>query len=61
MQLSIYRYMAQKMGLSVLGAKVLHLTEEGCEEIEIEYLGDEWVENTMRLYSEGKRAEENWL
>lgn len=58
MQLSIYRYMAQKMGLSVLGTKVLHLTEEGCEEIEMEYLGDEWVENTMRLYSEGKRAEE---
>lgn len=56
-QLSFYRYMAQKMGLSVLDQKVLHLTAEGCEEIPLEYLGDAFVEETMKLYSEGKKAQ----
>lgn len=56
MQLSFYRYMAQKMGLSVLGTKVLHLTADGCEVIELEYLGDDFVEATMKLYSEGQKA-----
>lgn len=56
MQLSFYRYMAQKMGLSVLGTKVLHLTADGCEEIPLEYLGDDFVEATMKMYKEGTKV-----
>lgn len=56
MQLSFYRYMAQKMGLSVLGTKVLHLTAEGCEVIDLEYLGDEFVLKTMEMFKKGEKA-----
>lgn len=58
MQLSIYWYQLKQAKKSVLGAKVVHLTQDGYEEIPLEYLGDEFVEETMRLYSEGKKAEE---
>lgn len=57
MQLSFYWYMLKAEGKSVLGAKVLHLTADNCEEIPLEYLGDEFVENTMKLYAEGKKAQ----
>lgn len=56
-QLSFYWYMLKQAGKSVLGAKILHLTADGCEEIPLEYLGDAFVEETMRLYSEGKKAQ----
>ena len=49
----------KKDGKSILGAKILHLTANGVEEIPMEYLGDKFVEETMRLYSEGKKAEQN--
>lgn len=54
MQLSFYTYMLKQAGKSVLGMKVLHLTEDGCEEIPLEYLGDDFVEATMKLYKEGQ-------
>lgn len=57
MQLSFYWYMLKQAGKSVLGAKILHLTADNCEEIPLEYLGDDFVEETMRLYSEGKKAQ----
>jgi len=56
MQLSFYTYMLKQEGKSVLGLKVLHLTEEGCEVIPLEYLGDDFVEATMKLYKEGTKA-----
>lgn len=56
MQLSFYTYMLKQEGKSVLGLKVLHLTENGCEVIPLEYLGDDFVEATMKLYSEGQKA-----
>lgn len=56
MQLSFYWYMLKQDGTSILGAKVLHLTEEGCEVIPLEYLGDDFVEATMKLYKEGQQA-----
>ena len=46
----------KKDGKSILGAKVLHLTEEGCREIPLEYLGDDFVEATMKHYQEGTKV-----
>ncbi len=56
MQLSFYCYMLKQAGKSVLGLKVLHLTEKDCEVIPLEYLGDDFVEATMKLYKEGQKA-----
>lgn len=56
MQLSFYTYMLKQAGKSVLGMKVLHLTEDGCEEIPLEYLGDDFIEATMKLYKEGTKV-----
>lgn len=55
-QLSFYYYMLKSAGKSVLGMKVLHLTENACDEIELEYLGDDFILETMKLYKEGKKA-----
>lgn len=55
MQLSIYKFMAQQMGIEIKQLKVLHLTENACEEIPLEYLGDDFVLETMKLYAEGKK------
>lgn len=65
-QLSFYYYawknsgafQAQfESGVTFKGLLVLHLTADGCEEIPLDYLGDDFVTETMRLYSEGKQAE----
>lgn len=56
MQLSFYSYMLKQEGKSVLGIKVLHLTAEGCEVLPLEYLGDDFVEATMKMYQEGEKA-----
>lgn len=56
MQLSIYKFMAEQMGIGINKLKVLHLTENACEEIPLGYLGDDFVLETMKLYSEGKKA-----
>jgi len=56
MQLSFYTYMLKQEGKSVLGLKVLHLTEEGCEVIPLDYLGDDFVEATMKMFKEGTKA-----
>lgn len=56
MQLSFYCYMLKQEGKSVLGLKVLHLTETGWHEIPLEYLGDDFVEATMKHYKEGTSA-----
>ena len=57
MQLSFYCYMLKQEGKSVLGMKVLHLTEDKREEIPLEYLGDDFVEATMKLFKEGQTVQ----
>lgn len=56
-QLSFYRFMAAQMFHAVCAIKVLHLTDAGCREIPLDYLGDDFVLETMKLYAAGKQAE----
>ena len=56
MQLSFYYYMLKQNKIFVERMKVLHLTETSCKEIELPYLGDDFIEGTMKLFSEGKKA-----
>lgn len=58
MQLSFYLFMARQMGcpIDINRLVVLHLTEFECEEIYLDSLGDDFVLETMKLYSEGKKA-----
>lgn len=55
-QLSFYFFILKQMGKSVLKMKVLHLTAEGCEVIELEYLGDDFVLKTMEMFKNGEKA-----
>lgn len=56
-QLSFYCYALRQMGNIVNEPlKVVHLTDV-CDVINLNYLGDDFVEETMRLYAEGKKAE----
>ena len=57
MQLSVYRFILQSQGRSVLGMKVLHLTKDACQEIELEYLGDAFVLETLRKYAAGETVQ----
>lgn len=59
-QLSFYWYALKQAKKSVLGAKVLHLTAKGCEEIPFDYLGDDFVEETMRKYAAGEKAQKSF-
>ena len=57
MQLSMYCYALRKMGNIVNEPlKVVHITDK-VEVINVDYLGDEWVENTVKMYYEGQKAE----
>lgn len=56
-QLTFYVFMLRQAGYNIEGMTVLHLTDEKCEPIVLEYLGDNFVIETMKLYSEGKKAE----
>lgn len=59
MQMSMYVYAARKMGKIVdEPMKIVHITENGVEVINVEYLGDEWVENTVKMYYEGQKVEQ---
>lgn len=56
-QLSFYCYALRQMGQWVnLPLNIVHLTDK-CDIIKVDYLGDEFVEETMRLYSAGEVAE----
>lgn len=59
-QLSFYLFMARQMGcpIDINRILVLHLMELEWEEIYLDYLGDDFVLETMKLYSEGKKAEQ---
>lgn len=60
-QLSFYTYALRQMGYAVNEpGKILHLTDT-YEVINVDYLGDEFVEKTMALYKEikdGKKTQE---
>ena len=53
-QLSFYYYALKQQGKHLLGMKVLHLTANNCEEITLDYLGDDFVLETMKAYQAGK-------
>lgn len=56
-QLSFYIYALKQAGYKVSDtAEVVHLTDK-VEEIKLNYLGDDFVEETMKLYAEGKQPE----
>lgn len=57
-QLSFYCYALRQMGHIVNEPlKIVHLTDS-CEVINVDYLGDEFVEETMRLYQAGETPKE---
>ena len=63
MQLSFYIYAARQMGYAVNEpGKIVHVSGDELEIINVDYLGDEWVENTMALYKdilEGRKTQEH--
>ena len=57
-QLSFYCYALRKMGNIVNEPlKVVHITDR-VEVINVDYLGDEWVEETVRKYYAGEKVEQ---
>lgn len=57
MQLSMYCYALRQTGNIVNEPlKVVHITDK-VEVINVDYLGDEWVENTVKMYYEGQKVE----
>lgn len=58
MQLSMYCYALRQMGNIVNEPlKVVHITDK-VEVINVDYLGDEWVEETIRKYYSGEKVEQ---
>ena len=56
--MSMYKYALVKMGRIVNEPlKIVHITAEGVKIINVDYLGDAWVEETMRLYAAGEQPE----
>ena len=59
MQLSFYCYAMRQMGYAVNEPlKIVHVNGSNLEVINVDYLGDKFVEETMRLYSTGEKPEE---
>lgn len=57
MQLSLYCYALRQNGYVVNEPlKVVHITDKVAV-INVDYLGDEWVENTVKIYYEGQKVE----
>lgn len=57
-QLSMYTYAYRQMGYEVEEeAEIIHVNGNKLEVIPVTYLGDEFVEETMRLYQAGLQAE----
>ena len=57
MQLSIYKYLMEKMGYKIDVMRVVRIVGTGLSILNFEYLGDEWVEETMRVYASTKNGE----
>lgn len=59
MQLSFYCYALRKMGYTVNEPlKIVHVNGSDLEVINVDYLGDKFVEETMRLYSADEKPAE---
>ena len=59
MQLSFYCYALRKMDYIVNEPlKIVHITADKVEVINVDYLGDEWVEETVRKYYAGEKVEQ---
>ena len=58
MQLSFYKYAAERMGYKIEKMTILHLSGTQCTPYEIEYLGDKFVEDTVKAYKEGRQIKE---
>lgn len=57
MQLSHYKYAAERMGYKIEKMTILHLSNNVCTPYEMEYLGDKLVEDTVQAYREGRKIE----
>ena len=59
MQLSFYCYALRQMGQAVNEPlKIVHVNGSNLEVINVDYLGDDFVEETMRLYQAGETPKE---
>lgn len=59
MQTSMYHYAYVQMGYEVENeAEIIHVNGNNLEVIKVPYLGDCWVEETMRLYAAGETPKE---
>lgn len=57
-QLSFYAYALRKMGKAVNEPlKIVHVNGNDLEVINVDYLGDDFVEETMRLYVQNQKPE----
>ena len=57
MQLSFYKYAAERMGYKIEKMTILHLSNATCTPYELEYLGDQFVIDTWRAYKEGRKIQ----
>ena len=58
MQLSFYYYAAKLCGIPLKKMIILHLSGNKCTPIELEYLGDDFVERTLEAYYNGETLQE---
>lgn len=57
-QLSFYKYALDRMGYKVEKMTILHLSGTKCTPYELEYLGDQFVIDTLQAFKEGEKIEE---
>ena len=57
-QLSFYKYALDRMGYKIEKMTILHLSGENCTPYELEYLGDNFVEETVQAFNEGRKIDE---
>lgn len=58
-QLSFYKYALDRMGYKIEKMTILHLSGANCTPYELEYLGDNFVEETVQAFKEGRKIDEN--
>ena len=57
-QLSFYKYALDRMGYKIEKMTILHLSGANCTPYELEYLGDNFVEETVQAFKEGRKIDE---
>ena len=58
-QLSFYKYALERMGYNIKKMTILHLSGDKCIPYKLEYLGDKFVEDTVKAYQEGRKLYNN--